>query len=393
MKSSASSLLVDPEYVPLSLDVDKVLGRAVDGAGGRRLRLVLIGAGAMGAEHVETARAVGQAEVVGMCDPNPNSLEFVLRHTEDPAAVRIYKSVEEAAADASVDGFIVATPNHTHWEVVQKLMPSGKPLLLEKPMTSNLEDAVAMADAAAAYPSAFYLGFEYRFKPYLQELIYEVHERRTAGDVRMVTIIEHRCPFLNKWKQWNKFSELSGGTLVEKCCHYFDLFNVLTGSHPARVLASGAQDVAYKDFVFEGRRADIIDNAYVIVEYENGARACLDLCMFLPHGCREQISVSGSHACIYGFDQPNEHLEIVAGSRELDRTVEPRARKNIAGTGAHSGSTYYEHLEFYRCIRNGTPPPVTALDGLWSLVIGLMAEESIREKRPVELPDVMRRFH
>jgi myo-inositol 2-dehydrogenase / D-chiro-inositol 1-dehydrogenase len=392
MTSKESSSLVDPEYVPLSLDVDKILGRVVDGADGRRLRLVLIGAGAMGAEHVETTHAVGQADIVGVFDPNPNSVEFTLRRAADSSGVKIFDSLEAAAADESVDGYIVATPNHTHWEVVQTLMTSGKPLLLEKPMAANLEDAVAITEAAAAYSAAIFLGLEYRYKPYLQELVYEVHERRTAGDVRMVTIIEHRCPFLNKWKQWNKFSEFSGGTLVEKCCHYFDLFNLLTGSRPARVFASGAQDVAYKDFVYEGRRSDIIDNAYVIVEFESGARACLDLCMFLPHGCREHISVSGSHATIYGYDNPNERLEVVAASGQLDRTVKPRARANIAGTGSHSGSTFYEHVEFYRCIRDGTPPPVTVLDGLWSMVIGLMAEESIREKRPIELPDVMRRF-
>ena len=55
----------------------------------------------------------------------------------------------------------------------------------------------------------------------------------------MVAIREHRFPFLVKVDNWNRFTKNTGGTLVEKCCHFFDLMIQATGSRPVRVMASG----------------------------------------------------------------------------------------------------------------------------------------------------------
>ena len=96
----------------------------------------------------------------------------------------------------------------------------------------------------------------------------------------MVAIREHRFPFLTKVDDWNRFSANTGGTLVEKCCHFFDLMNLILRNAPWRVMASGAQDVNHLDERYDGRTPDILDNAFVIVDYPSGARALLDLCMF-----------------------------------------------------------------------------------------------------------------
>jgi myo-inositol 2-dehydrogenase/D-chiro-inositol 1-dehydrogenase len=96
----------------------------------------------------------------------------------------------------------------------------------------------------------------------------------------MVNITEHRVPFLDKVKQWNKFSKFSGGTLVEKCCHYFDLLNMFSQSRPVSVFATGSQAVNFLEFEYNGEKSDILDNAIVSVVYENGVRASFNLCMF-----------------------------------------------------------------------------------------------------------------
>jgi myo-inositol 2-dehydrogenase/D-chiro-inositol 1-dehydrogenase len=85
---------------------------------------------------------------------------------------------------------------------------------------------------------------------------------------------------LDKVKQWNKFSKFSGGTLVEKCCHYFDLLNMFSQSRPVSVFATGSQAVNFLEFEYNGEKSDILDNAIVSVVYENGVRASFNLCMF-----------------------------------------------------------------------------------------------------------------
>ena len=68
--------------------------------------------------------------------------------------------------------------------------------------------------------------------------------------------------------------EWTGGTLVEKCSHFFDLMRRILRAEPTRVMATGAQDVNHLE------SADVIDNAFVLVDFEGGRRACLELCMF-----------------------------------------------------------------------------------------------------------------
>ena len=67
---------------------------------------------------------------------------------------------------------------------------------------------------------------------------------------------------------------------MEKCCHFFDLMRLVAGADPVRVMASGGQDVNHLDEVYDGRVPDIVDNAFVIVDFANGVRGALDLSMF-----------------------------------------------------------------------------------------------------------------
>jgi predicted dehydrogenase len=87
---------------------------------------------------------------------------------------------------------------------------------------------------------------------------------------------------------------VSDGTLVEKCCHFSDLMNLIIGANLVQVIASGSHDVNHKDEEYDGKILDILDNAYVIVEYDNGSRAMLNLCMFVEGGKNEQeVCVAG----------------------------------------------------------------------------------------------------
>lgn len=52
---------------------------------------------------------------------------------------------------------------------------------------------------------------------------------------------------------WNRFNVNTGGTLVEKCCHFFDLMRLFAGANPVCVMASGGMDVNHKDEVYDGK--------------------------------------------------------------------------------------------------------------------------------------------
>jgi len=67
------------------------------------------------------------------------------------------------------------------------------------------------------------------------------------------------------WSQvnnWNRFNINSGGTLVEKCCHFFDLMRLFVGANPVRVMASGAIDVNHKDEIYDGKVDQMLHLSY-----------------------------------------------------------------------------------------------------------------------------------
>ena len=230
----------------------------------------------------------------------------------------------------------------------------------------------------------------------IARLIEEVR-RGTAGTVRMLSIREHRFPFLEKVGDWNRFNENTGGTLVEKCCHFFDLMCLILGSEPVRVYASGAMDVNFLDERYGGRTPDILDNAYVIVDFASGARAMLDLCMFAEGShWQEVVSATGEIARIDAmvpgparFMPDGEPRASAVAISRRDEKIEHREDIHTEGpimtAGDHHGSTYFQHEGFLRMLREGGLPEVTVADGRRAVAIGAAAEESARTHRVIDL--------
>merc|ERR1719336_3597240 len=115
--------------------------------------------------------------------------------------------------------------------------------------------------------------------PPIQRLIHEAESER-LGPPKVLSIREHRFPFLVKVNNWNRFNRYTGGTLVEKACHFFDLMRRIVREDPVAVYASGGQALNHKDEKYGEVTPDIIDHALAIVEFPSGTRALLDLCMF-----------------------------------------------------------------------------------------------------------------
>jgi predicted dehydrogenase len=216
----------------------------------------------------------------------------------------------------------------------------------------------------------------------------------------MVSIREHRLPFLKKVADWNRFTRNTGGTLVEKCCHFFDLMHLVAGARPVRVMASGGQDVNHLDEQYEidGRMeaSDILDNAFVIVEFANGVRGALDLCMFAEGGRFEQeITITGDlakmEATVPGDVVWVGERSVAAGNgfalgsgvREVPAPMDPR----VPYPEFHQGASYMEHLALAEAIRAGQPAAVTVTEGMWAVATGAAAHRSIDERRPVELSE------
>ncbi|MBL8628273.1 MAG: Gfo/Idh/MocA family oxidoreductase, partial [Rhodospirillaceae bacterium] len=231
----------------------------------------------MGVEHLNNLAVTPGAVVTALADPVEMSLGWARDALGAKASgAKAFADSASLAKSGLVDAVIVASPNNTHRNVLEPLFDAGLPILCEKPLATTLDDARWIVERAAKSKAPFWTAMEYRYMPPAAEFISDVHSGR-IGNLKMLSIREHRFPFLVKVRDWNRFSRNTGGTMVEKCCHFFDLMRLITKSEAVRVYCSGAMDVNHVDERYNGEKPDIIDNSYTTVDFANGVRALLDL--------------------------------------------------------------------------------------------------------------------
>lgn len=363
------------------------------------IRYGIIGCGSMGREHIENLKALAGTQVTAIADPHTDSR--ALAREILPPGVQVFEHHQALLDSGLCDAVVIATPNFTHIEVMRSALQTDLHILIEKPLVTRMEDGVELVAQAQGRKGIVWVAQEYRYMPPVAEMIRMAHAG-AIGKLHQVAIREHREPFYPKVDDWNRFSANTGGTLVEKCCHYFNLMDLILGEKPVRVFASGGQRVNHLTEDYGGLRPDILDSAYVIVEYPSGARAMLDLCMFAENSVdNEQVVIVGDEGKLESllpsltlrhgrredwgrretWGQPSGTGKGVAVRRVWDT--------NIKYPGQHFGASYIEHQHFSAAIRNGTPPEITLEEGLRCVATGLAAHRSIETGRAILLSEIL----
>jgi len=258
----------------------------------------LVGSGMMGQEHIRNIALLEHAGVAAICDPDPGMRAEASALAPDALATG---DLDALLDHPGVNCLIIASPNHLHIPQLQHIAARRPlPILLEKPLYTDPAQEAALQEISRNYPAPIWVAMEYRYMPPIAHLVAEA--KKATGGVRMLTIREHRFPFLEKVGDWNRFNRYTGGTLVEKCCHFFDLMRLILQADPVRVMASAGQAVNHLGESYGGETPDIWDNGYVIVDFDSGARAMLELCMFAEGSqYQEEISAVGPEGKIECF--------------------------------------------------------------------------------------------
>ena len=359
------------------------------------LRYGIIGCGMMGQEHLRNIALIPGARVAAIFEPDA---AMRARAAELAPDAVMMESLADVVAHPAVNCLLIVSPNYLHLAQLEEIASIRPlPILCEKPLFTDPAEAPRLAALRAAYPAPIWVAMEYRYMPPVAHLIAQA--QAATGGIKMLTIREHRFPFLEKVGDWNRFNRNTGGTLVEKCCHFFDLMRLIAGCDPVRVMASAGQAVNHLDERYEGQTPDIWDNAYVIVDFESGLRAMLELCMF-AEGARYQEEISavgpkGKIDCL--VPGPGRFWPAHLGEPPVPQViVSPRAPKGpqvlevpvdpaLLAAGDHNGSTFYQHQGFARVVRGAQSPEVSLLDGWWAVAMGMAAQESARTGQAVDL--------
>ncbi|WP_119304926.1 Gfo/Idh/MocA family protein [Dongia deserti] len=125
-------------------------------------RIGLIGCGAWGRHILRDLKACGA--IVHVVAPSETSRRIASEHRADSI-------VDRLAALPPVDGYVVAVPTSLHAEIIDALLPSGRPIFTEKPMTSDLVSARRIANAAG---DRVFVMHKWRYHPGIERMRQEI---------------------------------------------------------------------------------------------------------------------------------------------------------------------------------------------------------------------------
>lgn len=316
--------------------------------------------------------ALPQYEVTALCEVYEPNILKVRKYLEDTGRdIPIYTDYHQMLEKADFELAVIVTPDYLHEEIAIECLKAGKHLRLEKPMAITLEGLWRIVDTWQAHPQIVQIGYELRYAAAIEKM-YELLPH--IGTPKMIWCHEFRHPFLKKdglIPDWITKKQYSGGTLLEKNCHHFDLFNMFAGSEPVSVYASGDNQVIYKD-------TDVLDNAFVTVNYKNGVRAMLSLCLFSP----ELKTQKHMHALEFGILGDKGRLELKDDNLYLwDREGKSEThyaylRSNFE---SHSEDILRALNELSDCIYHNRQPFADIYTGLNSAITALAAEASAKD--------------
>jgi predicted dehydrogenase len=348
------------------------------------IQVGMIGLGGMGSEHFNKVCANRQFAIAALCSiDNEDSRRRMQERF--PAAQRplVTDNYLDVLDDDRIEAVIISTPEMSHAEISVAALRRGKHVLCEKAMATSLSECDRVIDAVHETGQIFQIGQEYRYAEFYSEFHRSIAEDE-IGRLRMLWCNEF-VEFDNLFQSWHRLRENNGGLLVTKNCHHFDLFNWMAGVPPVRVFAMGGSDVRAAELEtvenpgpIEGR-----DNAWVVVEYEGGIRACLGLCLFTP---AEDLA--------FGAIGDKGRLESYYPTRMEHRLFKRCGKYKTDGCdvryyarppGGHIGVV--EELDaFAEAIRSGhTDVFANAYVGRQAVLLGLAAEASIDSGHVIDL--------
>jgi len=216
-----------------------------------RTRYALVGAGHRAQMYVDAivGTYTDRAELVAICEPNPvraaHYVDQVTHATGDAAKTTPTTwhpdRLEDMIRDERIDRVIICARDDQHAPLIVRALEAGADVVVEKPLTIDAESAAAIEDAVDRTGRRVVLTFNYRYSPRNSALRQVIQDGRigriTSIDFSWMLDTKHGADY---FRRWHRQKQHSGGLLVHKSSHHFDLVNWWIRQVPTRVYASGA---------------------------------------------------------------------------------------------------------------------------------------------------------
>ncbi len=209
-------------------------------------RYAVVGAGHRSQMYIDAIveTYADRAVLAAICEPNPARAQFyvdeVVARGADAPTVWAPERLEEMIAAERIDRVIITARDDLHADLIVRTLEAGADVVVEKPLTIDGPSAARIEAAVARTGGEVILTFNYRYSPRNSALRRVIQD----GSIGQVTSVEFTWLLDTKhgadyFRRWHREKKNSGGLLVHKASHHFDLVNWWIADSPRRVFASG----------------------------------------------------------------------------------------------------------------------------------------------------------
>ena len=297
------------------------------------IKIGVVGVGAWGYIHLKRLIENSEnyeIEVSGFYDINKERVKYVTN-------VLNVKYLELDKLISSVDGLIIATPPTTHAKIALKAVEKGVHLLVEKPFTANIEDAIKLHKLSRKYGSKILVGYIMRFHPVVKELKKKLLNNE-LGDP--VVISSKRVG-----PRGRRIRDV--GVILDLATHDIDISRFILEDEPREVYS-----------IYGSMRGEYEDYAIIALKYSD-VTVLIETNLLTPYKVRN-ISITCTNGVLYG-DYMNRTVKI-AKNDEIKEYTLPNIEPLVE-----------EHKHFINVIKGVEEPICTSEDGIRVLKIAFEA--------------------
>lgn len=386
------------------------------------IRVAVIGAGVRSVSYLSNVPGALREKIrlVAVADPTPQRRKLLTDRFSAWGSPAQYEDGNTLLDEADFDALIIGSYNNTHAGFAIRALESDAAILLEKPVATTVEQCAELWRKTQEHNAhKVFVGFVLRYSPFYQRMAALLQEG-AIGQLLAVDADENLSQSITSgfFRAWRRDDRLSGGFMVEKCCHDFDIFNFLIGRRVTKVfsiakrthfvprpvseqhqrfasenirnLALDYSDIHTKQ-IFEntsdesiyGAWSDVPDHQSVMLEFEDGTLVNFMACHGQPRATR-RIKLFGSNGSLEGDIDRGEILHDIPYENRLG--AETRRHTVDFDESGHHGADSVINNAFWQAAMGGEVKNLAGVrEGLEAVLIGIAAEQSKQTGLPVEL--------
>lgn len=333
----------------------------------KKLKIGIAGLGRIGKIHLNNLLELNNVEVIAVMDPSFEALKYAIGKGVE-SGLQNYKDLLEIK---ELEAIVICTPTNTHADYVEIAAKSGKHIFCEKPLDLNLQRINDVLKVVEKSKIKLMIGFNRR---------YDNEFCKVKSSVKSGFVGE---PYLVKITSRDpapppiEYIKNSGGLFLDMTIHDFDMARFIVDKEIQEVYAKGE---AFTDISIS--KAGDIDTAVIVLKYTDSTLAIIDNSRKAAYGYDQRLEVFGSK----GMVQAN-NVMIDNNNLFTQNGVKSSLPMNFF-MERYADAYKKEIIDFIDSVTNNKQVSVSGIDGLKSLQIGLAANKSLKENRPVKVDEI-----